>query len=489
MGKNYLDHVPPASSLIDGMRAMGYNFSTALADIIDNSISAGAKNIDIDGKGSDSNTAYLSIIDDGCGMTNNELLNAMTFGMDRTDVLDSEKELGRFGLGLKSASLSQCRELIVVSKKCGRINAYSYDLDYLKFHSGWKLIEYTDVFQENFPGIEKLNSYDTGTIVIWKKFDKLKVTSDDFQSSFLSCIKEAKQHIELVFHLFSDINIRVFGNKIEKRDPFLSNSKRTQISRPSTIILDNNKIEVHPYVLPFISTFTNKEKELLGTGKKIVDNSGFYIYRNKRLIVWGTWLRMGIRGELNKLTRIKIEIPSSLDKQFNLDVKKSSARIPDKIKDELYIDIKDSVVRSEKTVTHRGLKEEQECKPIWIPQRNSDGKKYVIDRETPLAETIYSRMDYHLRQMFDSYLNKIEDSIPKGQIYNDNISNRNILNSEDNNDDDKLIEDLKLFALAVKPEERKDSIHRMLSMGIYKKIAKRENEILKDLIGVNGYYE
>ena len=160
----------PAKALITGLRAIGYSFSTAVADIIDNSISAHATEVKVF---SDplAEEPYFCILDNGCGMNRKELDNAMLPGSDREDKQDSEIELGRFGLGLKSASLSQCREFTVASKKFGKIQAMSFDLDVIERENKLLLKQLTKDEILGLPNIDLLDKYDTGTLVIWTKFD------------------------------------------------------------------------------------------------------------------------------------------------------------------------------------------------------------------------------------------------------------------------------------------------------------------------------
>ena len=154
---------PPATSLLKGLRAIGYNFSTAVADLIDNSITAKAKNIKLYSDPLE-DEPYFAILDDGCGMNYNELENAMIFGSDREGKVDCEEDLGRFGLGLKSASLSQCKKLIVVSKKYGRIHAMSYDIDLIEKTNSWDLQILNDSEISLLPFITELNKLNSNAL-------------------------------------------------------------------------------------------------------------------------------------------------------------------------------------------------------------------------------------------------------------------------------------------------------------------------------------
>ena len=429
--------IPPAKSLIQGLRCIGYNFSTALADIIDNSISADAKHIQVLSNPDDVEP-YVVIFDDGHGMGFKELDNAMTLGSDRDEKDDSEYELGRFGLGLKSASFSQCLRLTVASKNCNRINAMRYDLKKIQEKNEWLL----DILDSNeidsLPEIDSLKNANTGTLVIWQCFDKIMEESDSFKNSFINTIGAAKSHIELVFHRFwDDIEISFNGHRIEKRDPFLTNAPNHQEGRTMTINVDGQDIFVTPFVLPYANSLTEDNKRMLGNPKSIYDDQGFYIYRNKRLIIWGSWLRMKIRSEFNKLARVRVDIPSSLDSLWMLDVKKSSAKIPDKIKDQLQISIKDSIVRSKREVKYPGKKEAEAEHPLWQRIDLHGGKvKYEINREdNPLYSALADMLDDKQLVALNTYLDKIEEFIPKGLIVSDNADSLNIVNSDADSDE------------------------------------------------------
>ncbi len=470
--------IPPAKSLIQGLRCIGYNFSTALADIIDNSISSDAKHIQVLSN-PDDEEPYVVIFDDGHGMGFKELDNAMTLGSNRDEKEDSEYELGRFGLGLKSASFSQCLRLTVASKNCNRINAMRYDLKKIQEKNEWLL----DILDSNeidsLPEIDLLKNAKTGTLVIWQCFDKIMEESDSFKNSFINTIGAAKSHIELVFHRFwDDINISFNGHRIEKRDPFLTNAPNHQEGRTMTINVDGQDIFVTPFVLPYANSLTEDNKRMLGNPKSIYDDQGFYIYRNKRLIIRGSWLRMKIRSEFNKLARVRVDIPSSLDSLWMLDVKKSSAKIPDKIKDQLQISIKDSIVRSKREVKYIGKKESEAEHPLWQRIDLHGGKvKYEINRENnPLYSALAEMLDDKQLVALNTYLDKIEEFIPKGLIVSDNADSLNIVNSDADSDEEELIEQV-LF-LASCSNDPEIAVCRLLEGQTFEKIAYRKKEIL-----------
>ncbi len=471
--------IPPAKSMITGLRCIGYNFSTALADIIDNSVSAGAKNIFVLSN-PDAEEPYVAIFDDGCGMSLKELENAMTLGSDRENKEDKEIELGRFGLGLKSASFSQCLSLTVVSKNVNKVNAMRYDLKKIQELNLW-ILDILDNDEINkLSEVDRIFKEKSGTLVIWEKFDKIEEEAKSFKDSFISVIGLAKQHIEFVFHRFyNQINIEFNGHRIEKRDPFLSDFSCIQKGRSQNInVLDHN-IVVTPFVLPYANSLTEEHKKYLGNPKSIYDDQGFYIYRNKRLIIWGSWLHMNIRSEFNKLARIRVDVPSELDSLWMLDVKKSSAKIPDLIKEQLRISIKDSTFRSKREVRYTGKIESEAEFPLWKRISLHRGEiKYEINRnDNPIYNELISILDVEQKKLLNAYLDKVEQFIPKGLIVSDNADSLKILNSEEQLEEDNLIEELILFSKnSMDPLQCAETL--IQSQG-YKKVDYRKKEIMK----------
>ena len=475
----------PAKALMTGFRSMGYSFSTAVADIIDNSISAEATRIDIY---SDplAEEPYFCILDNGHGMDAKKLDNAMLPGSDRDDVPDSELELGRFGLGLKSASLSQCRVFTVASKQNGVLLAMSFDLKVIEQKNKLFLNVLDEQEINGLPMIDKLKELSSGTSVIWTDFDKIRNLAKNFEDSFRSLVGESKKHVELVFHRFyDDVEIYYHGRRIEKRDPFLISALgRQQTGRVTQINVDGSVVSVTPYTLPFAKNISPEEMNLLGNPKSIYDDQGFYLYRNKRLISWGSWMRMGIRSELNKLARIQVDIPSSLDSVWMLDVKKSSAKIPDKIKDYLKIAVEDSVVRSKRTIRNPGVKEATPTHNVWERISERDGNvRYEIDRTNPLIVGMYRTMSQEQKELFDNLLAQLEQSIPKYRIHNDVIDSVNITNDILDTNESELIDQVVKVLSLYQDSEKLSVLDRLLKTESYMSIAgKRES--IRQIIGV-----
>ena len=470
----------PAKALLTGLRAIGYNFSTAVADIIDNSISAGASEIYMF---SDplSDVPYFCILDNGSGMSVKQLDNAMLPGSDRTEKEDSKLELGRFGLGLKSASLSQCREFTVATKQNGAICAMSFDLDVIEDKNKLMLKQLSEAEIVSLPKIEKLQKYDSGTLVIWTKFDKIEELAKNFEDSFRSVVAESKKHVELVFHRFyNQVDMFYNDKRIERRDPFLLSSiGRQQTGRTSIINIGGSEITVTPYTLPFANTLTEEEKKLLGNPRSLSDEQGFYLYRNERLISWGSWMHMGIRSELNKLARIQVDVPSTLDSVWMLDVKKSSAKIPDKIKDRIKMAVEDSIVRSKKTTKFPGVKEQSVEVKIWDRIEEHEGHvRYQINRDNPLIKGFYNVLDNRQADLFDDLICQLEQCIPKYRIHNDVIDSVNIVNDARSQEEEEMMAQV-YRCLELFPErEREATLSLLLTSEAYSKILHRKEEML-----------
>ena len=254
---------------------------------------------------------------------------------------------------------------------------------------------------------------------------------------------------------------------------------RQQTGRTTPIKYKGSTITVTPYTLPFAKTLTSDEKALLGNPKSIYEEQGFYIYRNRRLIISGAWLRMGIRNELNKLARIKVDIPSTLDSVWMLDVKKSTARIPDAIKEKIKMAVEDSVIRSKRTVRNPGVKEATPEHKIWDRINEHDGNvRYQINRDNPLIKGLYSSIDDKQAELLNDLLSLLERCIPKYRIHNDVIDSINIVNDSASIEEEELMGQI-YRCLELFPESEKETtLSQLLASEAYSKIAHRKEEML-----------
>ncbi len=413
--------VPFAPSLIESMRSLGYSFSSAIADLIDNSISAKADEISI--LSEPSADPWMVIFDNGCGMSEDELYEAMRYGSKNPlDKRDSD-DLGRFGLGLKAASLSQCRRLVVVSKKNNKISAYSWDLDFVIEKGEWVLKCFSDEEIKGYVYIEMLDKVRTGTYILLENFDRVKESTANINTTFNKNLNDMENHIALVFHRFIEegLTIKLNGVKIEGHDPFLSTNPATQKKRESFFYVNNEKITLKPFVLPHLSKLKQEDLDKLGGKEHIRNEQGFYVYRNKRLIIWGTWFRLERKDELNKLARVRVDIPNSLDYMWEIDIKKSTASLPDIIKKNMFNAVYETVLNSEKVYAYRGRKEKNDknIEVIWEKIKMRDGYRYAINRKIPQLRLLTETMEPAQIKLLDSIIKGIEEAFPVNALYVD----------------------------------------------------------------------
>ena len=414
--------IPFAPSLIESMRSLGYSFPSAIADLIDNSISANSKNIKIISDPSDN--PFLIILDDGEGMDSEKLYEAMRYGSTNPLEERDEKDLGRFGLGLKSASLSQCRVLVVVSKQKNSICAFAWDLDYVIEKGQWMLKGFSEDELKDFPYIDQLHALSNGTYIYLNEFDRIKESTGNVAETFNKCLNDMTDHLSLVFHRFIEedgICISLNNSKISAKDPFLSDHKATQRKKESYVYIKDAKIVLKPFILPHLSKLSPEDLEKVGGKENLRNNQGFYVYRNKRLIIWGSWFRLEHKDELNKLARVRVDIPNSLDYMWSIDIKKSTATLPDIIKKNMYNAVYDSVLSSEAVHTYRGRKEKKkdDIEYVWERVKVRQGYEYVINRDIPQIKLFEESLNDKQVKMLNKIIDTLEESFPVAALYVD----------------------------------------------------------------------
>lgn len=478
--------VPFAPSLIESMRSLGYSFPSAIADLLDNSISAKAKNIDI--ISSPGIEPSLIILDDGNGMTEHELYEAMRYGSSNPLETRREDDLGRFGLGMKAASLSQCRKLIVVSKKEGMISAYSWDLDYVIDSKSWMLMGFKEEEMLQFPHIDQLLEKEHGTYIYLSEFDRIKEGTGNLSETFNKCLDDMINHLALVFHRFIDegLIIRVNQLELEARDPFLSYHRATQRKRESSFRINNEKITLKPFILPHLSKLSQDDLDKVGGKDRLRSEQGFYVYRNKRLIIWGTWFRLERKDELNKLARVMVDIPNSLDYMWSIDIKKSAATLPDIIKKNMYNAVYESVLCSEAVHTYRGRKEkkDKDIEYVWERVKVRDGYEYQINRKIPQLELLQSTLDESQLRLLGSVINTIEAAFPVSALYVDaakgNVEDKKI---EPGDEFEKVWDDLQTQMAYVRAQGLSERLYyqAFLKVEPYCNVEEIKNRIRREL--------
>lgn len=419
---------PVAEVLMESMRSMGYTFESAISDVIDNSISAEANSIDIDFP-SNPLDIYIAIIDNGHGMDSEELVKAMKYGSSNVNETRAEKDLGRFGLGMKSASLSQCRKLTVISKKNGKYCACSWDLDIVIETKEWTLIEYNQEEIKKIKCFERLESFESGTIVIWQNFDYIyKISKGNVYHEISKKLDDTEKYISLIFHRFmartkNKVNISINERIIEPLEPFLENHKKTTEKKEDMISQEDKDgikriIKIKPYILPFQKDLTDTDIKKLGGQTRLNREQGFYVYRNDRLIIWGTWFKMAPKTELSKYARIKIDIPNTLDDIWSIDIKKQKAFLPPAIENQLIKKVEDSLITSKTKVVHKATIKDDNKNRLWHIFKTRDGKVlFRINKNSPVLEHIYSQVSQEVHSYLDDIFEYIEKTIPYQDMY------------------------------------------------------------------------
>ena len=428
MARRELELAPRASALAESLRDMGYSLRTALADVIDNSITAGARNIDLLADTHDQVPA-IGVLDDGCGMTQSELLDAMRPGSRSPLEVRVADDLGRFGLGLKTASFSQCRRVTVYTRKDGVASQASWDLDRVAARDKW-VVEVGD--SEDAIGTRWSECLiGDGTLVVWEKLDRLIGPEDQpDRSDLVRQLDDAASHLEFVFHRFiggrggKKLTMSLNGREMRAFDPFNSNHPATQHHAEEVISLDGREIRIWPVTLPHHDKVEKTEWERLAGPEGYVSNQGFYLYRNRRLILHGTWFRLARQLELTKLARVGIDIPNTLDAEWKIDVKKASAQPPPPVRQRLRRIIERMGVPSRRTFTGRGTKLTSESRlPVWERKQDKNRISYEINSGHPLIAAFRDEMVAERAEEFDRILSVIAAALPVEALHMDVSAN------------------------------------------------------------------
>ena len=408
-----------------------YDLSSALADLLDNSIKAKARSIEIKCIRKDDGPE-VRILDDGSGMSANELHRAMRPASTNPDDERARDDLGRFGWGMKSASLSQCRLLTVVTRHDGVLSGASWDLDDL---ADWKMgvLEPEEI---KALADQRLLERD-GTEVIWCKCDRLSEFGQVGGKGFNDIVAHAKAQLSLIFHRYlggeeglRKLKVNFNGDALKPADPFFRHHDATQAQPKETLTLEGQPIEVQAFILPHYSKITAGEHDRLGAEEGFVRNQGFYVYRQHRLIIHGTWFRLVKHGELSQLVRIAINIPNSLDAMWKITLDKADAQLPSGLKSRLK-DIVDGLKRkSGKVFQSRGgrVRNEAGKTSVWAKYVRNGEVRYYLNREHPLIAGMLDDDDKDRAKAFAAALGIIEDCFPVVSIGEDYSSRPEMMN-------------------------------------------------------------
>lgn len=419
---------PAASALIESLRGLGYSPETALADLIDNSIAADAKTVEIDLQWNDG-SPYAAILDGGRGMDCKRLAEALRLGGVGPGSARSDGDLGRFGLGLKTASLSQCRRMTVVTRRENVTSALALDVDVIA-ERGW-----IAVIPEPLPAhpyIEKLLTQKSGTVVMWNRFDALSGLSGLDKDSFFLRLQDIRAHLGMVFHRFLDGDARrlkiVANDRVVRAwDPFQKAHTATRDLPLERIRHAGSSFTIKPYILPHRDRFANDaEYEAAGGPGGWGARQGFYVYRGKRLLVAGSWLGLGgvrtwTRDESSRLARIEIDLPTGLDRDWRIDVRKSQARPPGALRARLTGIAGRCRNEAREVFAFRGKGPRTRAQgnslpQVWLASAGPAGTAYRINRNHPAIVACYEQAGLN-RRLFNAVLSIIERTVPVERIW------------------------------------------------------------------------
>lgn len=349
------------------LRDMGYDFAQAVADLIDNSIEAGAHTVWINSE-FEADDSWVSVADDGDGMTPDRLREAMRYGSERDyDVED----LGKFGLGMKVASLSQCQRLTVASRvgaERARVTVYTWDLDHIEKSNKWEILP---VQIESLPkALQGRLRRSTGTIVFWQRLDRIMGCKHPYgevaRKRLASMSRELEVHLGMVFHRFlagevRGKKLRIFINdehEIAPWDPFCRAEKETKRLKPARFLINDDdysgEVVLQPYILPAQEAFSSPGAFKAASGPANWNQQqGFYIYRANRMIQGGGWCHFRAPDEHTKLARIALDFSRDLDEAFELNVPKMRVSLPARIREEVD-DVVGPVVKMARQVYDKG---------------------------------------------------------------------------------------------------------------------------------------
>ncbi|PZE20327.1 ATP-binding protein [Paenibacillus xerothermodurans] len=421
---------PNVSNFVKSLRDIGYSLEVAVADILDNSIAAGASQIDIHMVSEPK--LIFCMLDNGIGMSSNELVEAMRLATKDPDSDRAKNDLGRFGLGLKMASFSQCKKLTVISKKNGKISARQWDLDFISKEEKWLLISLDTIAISKIPLFKELQKQDSGTLVVWQEID-------GFSSSNLTdSIDKLRKHLSLVFHRFLEgiIGIKKLSIKINKSQ--LKPFNPFNVNHPATQQLSNEKIKVHdetiiiqPFILPHHSKVSQQEYEQYATEEGYTKSQGFYLYRANRLLIYGTWWGLHRATDVHKLVRVRIDISNSMDKYWRIDIKKSTANPVSDLKDDLKRIIKQITEIGSRPYTGRGRKIEDKLSTKFWELESFNGQiRFALNSEHPVLKKLTAQLSDENSDLLNIYLKGLQAYLPLDAIQAQLQQNPHKINQE-----------------------------------------------------------
>jgi hypothetical protein len=491
MARSFDIVAPDPSSLIEALRSVGYNLPTAVADIIDNSISAGARYVELHFHWAGRDSSVV-VVDDGSGMDETELRTAMKPGSRSPLEMREEGDLGRFGLGLKTASFSQCRNLCVVSKrKGGKEHVRTWDLDEVARTGEWRLLTKPSAAAQRW--MTNRTPMAHGTAIIWSHLDRLVgdvgVNDRRAHERFNRAVEEVRWHLGLVFHRFMEerkLKISVNSVPVKAWDPFHRSGRNPSYATPEEVIpVGQGRVAVQGHVLPHRDSMPADEWEELAGPHGWLAHQGFYIYRDKRLLVHGDWLGLGLTRpwtaqEHYGLARIRVDIGNDADQDWHLDIKKSRARPPAIVADRLTALAEEVRERARRVFAHRAdhgkkARPAEEPERTWVSVKLGTRNAYRINRDHSAVRMLLEAQAGHKGELA-TLLRLLEETVPVERIWLDTADDpHNAAIPYDNVDVEELKQDMRrvrdlLIANGVNQRTATESLKGMVPFDRYPKL-------------------
>ena len=446
-----MEIAPHAGALLKSLRGFGYSPETALADLVDNSISAGASLIELSIDWNDGDPR-IGVRDDGPGMTFDELCEGMRFGGD-PEVERSPDDLGRFGLGMKTASLSQCQRLIVVSSGAGIVSSMSWDVEKVRQTKSW--CAEVGIIPAPFDHVA-VSEAGEGTLLALERMDEMGGLFGLDKEGFFAKIRDVRDHFAMVFHRFLDgdarrIVITINGRAVAGWDPMLRTHPATRALGAGKIGSGAQAVHVAPFVLPHRDRFAN-EAEFTAAGGPggWAERQGFYIYRAKRLVVAGSWLGLGghrewTKDESSRLARIAIDLSQSVDAAWRIDVRKARARPPAALRTRLAAIGGQCREKAREVFAWRGGQVrtppgKTPSPAVWNEEHLSGKRRYRVNRDHPVIAELLAASP-QMKKLARAAISLIERSVPVERIWLDISENVEAADGPETVDG-QLIEDL-----------------------------------------------
>lgn len=413
----FVEASPNPEYLIKSIAEQGYSLETSLADLMDNSISAKADKIEvlID---TDSEPFKLFLADNGEGMTEEELSENMQFPSNSPEESRLDFDLGRFGLGMKTASFSQTRKFTILSKKKGekKYHGRTWDVDFLR-DNGWKIIINSDeevaniMYQYNRLSEEYLNKFEdfeANTIVVWDglyKFEEYLKEKNRKDSLKREVTEVTSDYLALVFHRFMEkdlnpLNIRINNTQVTPFNPFPEEEKDFRQIEPKQSVFRSDVIKIEGFVLPSRAISETKKGLTKWTTRHrgLMDMEGLYIYRSGRIILFGGWNGIVKKAPRLQLARVRVEVGNSVDHLLHLNVAKSQIVVPYELRNAFENYIQELKIEAEREYYNRGIrkfsaKKSQNNFQLFDRSYSSKGSILEVNNNFPLIKSLQDSLN------------------------------------------------------------------------------------------------